>query len=272
MNRFVSVLIPLVVLVAMGLVLFQQMMTPKADMRSQNEVKAFVTPPSGTPGSASTAETRAAEDAARTAIGRLAARNVDQAADTQPVQDHDGGQNARTPQNTDAQIDPTRPNRPPQVVQTPYERPKEQETPVKPSPERPSAPAPQAPATPTVQASPTPPPAPKPAPKREEPKGSFVMKNLTLQVAGSEVILKMEADKRFEYRYFLLTNPNRLVVDLTGEWQGLKSPRVPANQLVKSTRYGKFGNGYRFVLDLNEAPRAHSDSRSGNGVEIRLSR
>ena len=264
MNRFVSVLIPLVVLVAMGLVLFQQMMTPKADPRSQNEVKALVTPPPGSGASDPAAQVGEAEAEARTAIGRLAARNADQFADAQAIQDHDGETDLTPPQVSDAPADPARPNRPPQAAREPEPR-NVRDVPAAPRPAERN----EKPATP---AAPAPVPAPAPEPKREEPKGSFVMKNLTLQVAGSEVILKMQADKRFEYHYFLLTGPNRLVVDLAGDWQGLKNPRVPANQLVKSTRYAKFGNGYRFVLDLNEAPRAQSDSRSGNTVEIRLSR
>ena len=260
MNRFISVLIPLILLVAMGLVLFQQMMTPKADMRVQNEVKAFVPPPPGANG-ADPAEEAALT--ARTAIGRLAAQNADQFTEAQAIQDHDG-EHADMPgsePSSDMQdANPLRPNLPPAAQA-------ERREPASPAGRTPAATEEKpAPRTPAAQA------AAQPAPSPEKPKDVFVMKNLTLQVSGSEVILKMQADKRFEYRYFLLTGPDRLVVDLSGDWKGLNNPRVPSNQLVKSTRYARFGDGYRFVLDLNEAPRAQSDKRSGNVVEIRLSR
>ncbi len=263
MNRFISVLIPLIVLVAMGLVLFQQMMTPKAGMRVQNEVKAFVPPPPGANG-ADPAEEAALT--ARTAIGRLAAQNADQFTEAQAIQDHDG-EHADMPELESADMqnaDPLRPNLPP-AAQV------ERREPASPAGRPPANPEEKnAPQTPAAQAAAQP--EPQPARGPEKPKDGFVMKNLTLQVSGSEVILKMQADKRFEYRYFLLTGPNRLVVDLPGDWKGLNNPRVPSNQLVKSTRYARFGDGYRFVLDLNEAPRAQSDKRSGNVVEIRLSR
>lgn len=283
MNRLVSVLIPLVVLVAMGLVLFQQMMTPKTDMRTQNEVKAMVSPPPSmtTPSAGPTDE---AEEAARTAIGRLAAQSAEQFSTAQSMQDHDGEQEDLSDFEELGAPDPTRPNRPPQAESLRRDSFNRTEAPAEPAvtdkPEKavtssqtdkPQTPQPQV--QPRAEAKPAPRAESKPeASKPEASKGSFVMKSLTLQVVGSEVILKMQADKRFEYRYFLLTGPNRLVVDLAGDWRGLLNPRVPANQLVKSTRYARFGDGYRFVLDLNEAPRTQSDKRSGNVVEIRLSR
>lgn len=283
MNRFIGVLISLVIFVAMGLVLFQQMMAPKVVAPSQTAVKAVVAPPAQDM-SASAPAPAASPDAsaARTEIGRLAARHAehdsaDLAQGSRQEASHSSvsaplsqpatpatAPAAPAPAATSpaplAADDPLRPNRPTQAP--------------KPQPAAPAAaPAQPAPAAKPAQATPSPAAAPAPAPAAQAaPQASHVMRAVSFQLAGSEITLKMQADKRFEYRYFLLSNPERLVIDLPGEWKGIKAPAVPPNQLVKSSRSARFGDGYRLVLDLNEAPRTHQDSRSGDTVEIRLSR
>ena len=55
----------------------------------------------------------------------------------------------------------------------------------------------------------------------------------------------------------LLTSPDRLVVDITGEHRDLRAPGIPANDMVSNVRLGHYPNRTRIVVDLKEAPRKH---------------
>ncbi len=74
------------------------------------------------------------------------------------------------------------------------------------------------------------------------------------------------------YNKMLLTNPDRLVVDLTGEFKDLQSPAVPDNPLVSRVRLGMEKNRTRIVLDLKAAPRSHKivESRDRKRIDIRV--
>lgn len=66
------------------------------------------------------------------------------------------------------------------------------------------------------------------------------------------VVITFKADKPIgRYKYFTLTDPSRLVVDLIGEWEQ-KSPgvKVPANDLLSRVRFGRHDNKLRIVADL----------------------
>lgn len=68
-----------------------------------------------------------------------------------------------------------------------------------------------------------------------------------------------------------LTNPERVVVDLEGQWQ-IKAPGVPKNALVSNVRIGKMADKTRVVIDLNEKPtRARFVlSKDGATLDVRL--
>lgn len=59
------------------------------------------------------------------------------------------------------------------------------------------------------------------------------------------------------YKTMLLTSPDRLVVDITGEHRDLRAPGIPANDMVSNVRLGHYPNRTRIVVDLKEAPRKH---------------
>ena len=101
-------------------------------------------------------------------------------------------------------------------------------------------------------------------------KGTHSLKNLALQITGDKIRVRIEADDAFPCKSFILTGPDRLVIDLPGTWKGMKVPSVPQNDIVKTIRHGKQATGPRLVLDLSKTLKNHSVQRSGNVVEIVL--
>ncbi len=86
------------------------------------------------------------------------------------------------------------------------------------------------------------------------------MTAISLKAEGSDMILTISGDKRFNYKSFTLTGPDRLVIDLAGEWSGFKIPGMPSNRLISGVRGGKFENSHRIVMDL-KAPLAGYETK-----------
>lgn len=113
--------------------------------------------------------------------------------------------------------------------------------------------------------------APKQAEQSPDPKmDKHAMQSLSFKYQGSELLFILKADSRFEYKSFLLPSPERLVVDIAGNWQGLEAPKVPSNRLVSGVRLGKTDKGHRIVLDLKEAPKGYETTRDGGTVTVRI--
>jgi len=82
------------------------------------------------------------------------------------------------------------------------------------------------------------------------------------------MVLQIEADSPFPSNVFVLTGPDRLVVDLPGSWQGMRIPSIPQNRLISNIRLGLQPAGPRLVLDLTGPVRGHNIERSGNITRI----
>ena len=96
----------------------------------------------------------------------------------------------------------------------------------------------------TVSPGTTPRPATQPA------GGTGAMRNISLHFKDKGMLIRLEADSVLAVKSFVLTAPDRLVLDLPGSWKGLKVPEIPSNTLVKKVRLGRQGNADRIVLDL----------------------
>ena len=81
------------------------------------------------------------------------------------------------------------------------------------------------------------------------------------------MVLQIEAGGPFPCNAFVLTGPDRLVVDLPGAWQGMRVPSIPENRLVKAARLGQQPAGPRLVLDL-ASPIKHTIERQGSITRI----
>ena len=80
--------------------------------------------------------------------------------------------------------------------------------------------------------------------------------------------LQIEADGPFPCNAFILTGPDRLVVDLPGSWTGMRKPDTPQNTLIKNVRLGQQPTGPRLVLDLAGPLKGHKVERSGSTTRI----
>lgn len=102
-------------------------------------------------------------------------------------------------------------------------------------------------------------------------KGPHTAKSVALQFAGQGMVLRIEAEGPFAAKAYILPGPDRLVIDLAGDWKNLQAPKVPSNNLVKGARLGRQPDAMRLVLDLSKAPKNHQKVQiSDTVVEIRL--
>lgn len=83
--------------------------------------------------------------------------------------------------------------------------------------------------------------------------------------------VRLTGNAPLRYKSMNLSNPERVVVDLEGQWQ-IRAPGVPANHLVSNVRVGKMGDKTRVVIDLKEKPRATRLvlAKDGNTLDVRV--
>lgn len=93
---------------------------------------------------------------------------------------------------------------------------------------------------------------------------------IKLTPKGQSMHLRIEADGGFSCKTFVLSGPDRLVIDLPGKWKGVQAPSVPSNQLVKKARVGEQPTGPRVVLDLTRPIKGHQVQRLNNAIEVVL--
>lgn len=107
------------------------------------------------------------------------------------------------------------------------------------------------------------------APARDKSITRFVVfareKGATVRISGNGPL---------NYKSMVLENPDRVVIDLDGDWKDAKAPGVPKNDLVSNVRVGKMGENTRIVIDLKEKPRVSRviAAKNGDSVDIRVDR
>jgi hypothetical protein len=72
----------------------------------------------------------------------------------------------------------------------------------------------------------------------------------SLQLSGSGVLMRIRSAAPFTAKAFVLSSPDRLVVDLTGDFASLRPPVIPADIPVTGARLGNRPDARRLVLDL----------------------
>ena len=103
-----------------------------------------------------------------------------------------------------------------------------------------------------------------PKPKRQRPKSPGRKKaaaprerNISRFVVFARdkgATVRLEGNAPLRYKSMNLTNPDRVVVDLDGQWQ-IKAPGVPKNPLVSNVRIGKMADKTRVVIDSRQNPK-----------------
>lgn len=83
----------------------------------------------------------------------------------------------------------------------------------------------------------------------------------TVRIVGNATI---------SYKPMVLTGPDRVVVDLDGDWE-IKAPGVPKNELVTNVRIGKLNGKTRIVIDLNKAAKTrYTLSKNRRMLDVRV--
>jgi hypothetical protein len=117
-------------------------------------------------------------------------------------------------------------------------------------------------------------PAPDPtASVPASPSAQGSLRDISLHFKDGGMILRLEGDVPLSARYFILSAPERLVLDISGNWKGIKVPAMPSNNIIKAIRLGRHGNADRLVLDLLGPLRAHNLERlNENKMELYFQR
>lgn len=84
--------------------------------------------------------------------------------------------------------------------------------------------------------------------------------------------VRITMDRKIPYKQMILTNPDRLVIDIAGEYKNMQSPAFPENDFVSGIRIGHYDNRTRLVFDLKAAPARHHINQSGDQkrLDVRL--
>lgn len=115
-------------------------------------------------------------------------------------------------------------------------------------------------------------PAPKPQPTPQQ-QGD---KNITRFVVFSRdngATIRLSGNGRLNYKNMVLENPDRVVVDLDGEWKFPPNPGIPKNDIVNSVRVGKLGDSKtRVVIDLKSKPKSARvlPAKTGDSIDVRV--
>lgn len=97
--------------------------------------------------------------------------------------------------------------------------------------------------------------AAKPVTEKAAPQGQAARSITRFVVFARETgaTVRLVGSSPISYKTMSLSNPERVVVDLDGQWQ-IKAPGVPNNPLVSNVRVGKLGDRTRVVIDLKAKP------------------
>ena len=91
----------------------------------------------------------------------------------------------------------------------------------------------------------------EPAPSRETPAAAGKsIERFVVYVRENGATVRIVGNTNISYKPMLLTEPDRVVLDLDGDWD-IKAPGIPKNKLVTNIRIGKPNGKTRVVIDLN---------------------
>lgn len=116
-------------------------------------------------------------------------------------------------------------------------------------------------------------PAAKPEPKQDADKaGTKTATRFVVYARDKGATVRIGGNAKVDYSSMTLEDPNRVVVDLAGEWKFPANTGVPKNELVSAVRVGKNGDKTRVVIDLKIKPRRVLlvPFKSGDGVDVRV--
>lgn len=100
--------------------------------------------------------------------------------------------------------------------------------------------------------------------------GKQVVTSSTLTMDGDVITLRLEANSALKGKAFILASPDRVVLDLSGDWK-LTAPRVPSNRMLRELRVGAREEGTRLVFDMKVKPNKATLKQVGSRIlELRI--
>ncbi len=112
----------------------------------------------------------------------------------------------------------------------------------------------------------------KPQQKQEQGTARGAQPKIVIFSRQNGATVRITMDRKIPYKQMILTNPDRLVIDIAGDYKNMQSPAFPENDFVSGIRIGHYDNRTRFVFDLKEAPARHHINQSGDQkrLDVRL--
>lgn len=96
-----------------------------------------------------------------------------------------------------------------------------------------------------------------------------VVTSAKFSMQGSQIKLTLQGNAPMVGHYFTLGNPDRVVLDLAGNWE-IDVPRVPSNRLIQAVRVGQHDDKTRLVFDMKTTGRAALVPLNRNALELRI--
>ena len=104
-------------------------------------------------------------------------------------------------------------------------------------------------------------------PEKAEAQYERVVTSARFSMHGSQIKLTLQGNAPMVGHYFTLENPDRVVLDLAGNW-GIKMPAVPSNRLVRAVRIGQHDDKTRIVFDMKTRGKVALVPLNRNALEL----
>lgn len=126
--------------------------------------------------------------------------------------------------------------------------------------------------TPKTEQKPDAPQKPEPAKDSQHSEKGNIATRFVVYSRDKGATVRIGGNSKMDFNHMILENPNRIVVDLPGDWRFPDNPGIPRNELVQAVRVGKNEGKTRVVIDLKEKPRRVNivPFKDGNGLDVRV--
>lgn len=105
--------------------------------------------------------------------------------------------------------------------------------------------------------------------QKAAPQYERVVTSAKFSMQGSQIKLVLQGNAPMVGHYFTLSEPDRVVLDLAGNWE-IEVPRVPSNRLIQSVRVGQHDDKTRIVFDMKTAGKVALVPLNRNSLELRI--
>ena len=105
--------------------------------------------------------------------------------------------------------------------------------------------------------------------EKAAPRYDRVVTSAKFAMKGSLIKLVLKGNAPMVGHYYVLEEPDRVVLDLAGNWH-IELPKVPSNRLIASVRVGQHEDKTRLVFDMKNTGRVALVPLNRNSLELRI--